>query len=228
MGDYGPSNFDVRSNLTALIVYQLPFGRGKQFGNHWNRFEDAIAGGWQLSMNIQANSGFPLTITNGPSCQNNCPEAQVGDYGQHVNQYRPMKIVGRGVHSGQFKWFGIDPSASCDPDPGVVPQCSSRGVDNGVSAYGRSGGATGDFGDARIGTERSPGYQNYDLGVQKGFRTFAEQNLKLRVDAFNAFNISSYGNPSTYLGGGSNPNFGVITSTRSAPRTLQLSAIYTF
>jgi hypothetical protein len=228
MGDYGPSNFDVRSNLTALIVYQLPFGHGKQFGNQWNRFEEAIAGGWQLSMNIQANTGFPLTITNGPSCQNNCPEAQVGDYGQHANQYRPMKIVNRGVHNGQFKWFGTDPSASCNPDPGVVPQCSSRGVDNGVSAYGRSGGATGDFGDARIGTERSPGYQNYDLGLQKGFRTFAEENLKLRLDAFNAFNISSYGNPGTYLGGGSNPNFGVITSTRSAPRTLQLSAIYTF
>jgi hypothetical protein len=105
---------------------------------------------------------------------------------------------------------------------------STHGVDNGTSAYGRSGGPTGDFGNARIGTQRSPGYQNYDVGIEKGFRTYGGESLKLRVDAFNAFNISSYGNPDTYIGGGSNPNFGVITGTRSAPRTLQLSAIYSF
>jgi hypothetical protein len=221
MGDYGPTEFDTRQNLTGLLVYELPFGHNKQFGSNWNHAVDELAGGWQISMNFSANTGFPLTITNGPACQNNCPEAQVGDYAQHVNQYRPMKIVNRGVHGGLFHWFGTDPTAMAD---------STRGVDNGTSAYGRSGsgGATGDFGDARVGTQRSPGYQDYDFGLQKGFRTYGEQLLKLRVDAFNAFNISSYGNPATYIGGGSNPTFGTITSTRSAPRTLQLSAIYTF
>ncbi len=228
LGDYGPTEFDTRQNLTGLVVYQLPFGHGKQFGSDWNRIADEVVGGWQVSMNFSANTGFPLTITQGPSCNNNCPEAQVGDYGQHVNQYRKMKIVNRGVHGGVFQWFGTDPSASCNPNPNVIATCSGHGVDNGISAYGRSGGATGDFGNAHIGTERSPGYQNYDLGLQKGFRTYSEQSLKLRVDAFNAFNISSYGNPATYIGGGANPTFGTITSTRSAPRALQLSAIYSF
>jgi outer membrane receptor protein involved in Fe transport len=219
LGDYGPTEFDTRQNLTGLAVYQLPFGHGKRFGSNWNRVADEFAGGWQLSMTFSANTGFPLTIVQGPDCQNNCPEAQVGDYAQHVNQYRPMKIVNRGVHAGLFKWFGTDPTALAN---------STHGVDNGTSAYGRSGGPTGDFGNARIGTQRSPGYQNYDFGLEKGFRTYGGESIKLRVDAFNAFNISSYGNPDTYIGGGSNPDFGVITGTRSAPRTLQLSAIYTF
>ena len=219
LGDYGPTEFDNRHGLTGIAVYQLPFGHSKQFGANWGHIADEIAGGWQVSMNFQVNTGFPLTITNGPDCLNNCPEAQVGDYGQHVNQYRKMKIVNRGVHGGLFQWFGTDPTAAAN---------SAHGVDNGTSAYGRAGGPTGDFGNAHIGTERSPGYQSYDFALQKGFRTYSEQSLKLRVDAFNAFNISSYGNPATYIGGGSNPTFGTITGTRSAPRTLQLAAIYSF
>jgi hypothetical protein len=227
LGDYGPSNFDARHSLNSIVVYQLPFGHNKQFGANWGHIADEFVGGWQVSMNLQVNTGFPLTISNGPSCNNNCPEMQVNDYGQHTNQYRRMKIVNRGVSNGLFHWFGTDPSAMCAP-AGATGQCSKRGVDNGISAYGRQGGTGNDFGTAHIGTERSPGYQSYDFSLQKGFRTYAEQSLKLKVDAFNAFNISSYGNPGTYLGGGSNPGFGVITSTRSAPRQLQLSAIYSF
>jgi outer membrane receptor protein involved in Fe transport len=218
LGDYGPTEFDNRHNFNGILVYELPFGHNKPIGAKWNRIADEVAGGWQVSMNFSANTGFPLTITNGFSCNNNCPEQQTGDYAQHADQYRKMKIVDRGVHGGVFKWFGTDPSASAN---------SSHGTDNGRSAYGRSGGGV-NFGTAHIGTERSPGYQNYDMALQKGFRTYSEQSLKLRVDAFNAFNISSYGNPATYIGGGSNPNFGAITGTRSSPRQLQLSAIYSF
>jgi hypothetical protein len=218
LGDYGPSEFNATHIISAVAIYELPFGHNKQFGGSWNRVTDEVLGGWQVSMNVQANTGFPLTIVQGPDCADNCPEAQVGDYGQHANQYRPMKIVNRGVHGGIFQWFGTDPSAIAN---------SAHGVDNGTSAYGRSGG-TSDFGNDHIGTERGPGFQNYDFSLVKAFRTFGGQSLKARVDAFNAFNISSYGTPNTYIGGGSNPDFGAITSTRSGPRTLQLSAIYTF
>ena len=38
--DYGYNNFDARHNFSATAVYQLPFGRDKQFGSNWNRLED--------------------------------------------------------------------------------------------------------------------------------------------------------------------------------------------
>jgi hypothetical protein len=51
--------------------------------------------------------------------------------------------------------------------------------------------------------------------------------MKARIDAFNAFNIASYGPPETYIGG--NPtNFGDITGTLSGPRKIQISLIYAF
>jgi hypothetical protein len=212
-GDYGPSNFDARQSLTGTAVYELPFGHKKQFGGDWNRVVDGVLGGWQVSANMQLNTGYPLSITSGNTCNNNCPGNADGI--AHANQYLPMKISGRGKNAlGVFKWFGTDPSA--------VP-CTTPGLNPGQCAYGKAL----DFGTAHVGTEVGPGFQNYDLSLLKGFRTIGSQSLKARIDAFNAFNISSYGNPNARITG-NKANFGSITGTRSGPRTLQLSLVYQF
>jgi hypothetical protein len=220
-GDYGPSTFDARQSVTGTVVYQLPFGHGKQFGSEWNHAIEEIAGGWQISGNMQLNTGYPLTIhQNGNQCNNNCAMGTTGtqDYFGFANQYGKMKITGRGTVDGMFKWFGTDPSAQ---------PCAARGTsptNNPDCAYGRP---SQDFGTAHVGTERGPGFQNYDLSLSKAFTTMREESLKIRADAFNAFNISSYGAPESYIGG--NPtNFGQITGTASGPRKIQLSAIYQF
>jgi hypothetical protein len=219
-GDYGPSSFDARQNVSATAVYQLPFGRGRQFGSSWNTVTDEILGGWQLSMNALLNSGYPLTIhDNGMQCQDNCSQLLSQDYFGFANQYSKMKIAGRGRNaSGQFQWFGTDPSAIPCHTQGTAP------TDTPNCAYGRP---SQDFGTAHVGTERGPGFQNYDMSLSKAFKTYKEETLKARIDAFNAFNISSYGPPETYIGG--NPtNFGDITSTLSGPRKIQISLIYAF
>jgi hypothetical protein len=67
------------------------------------------------------------------------------------------------------------------------------------------------------------------MSLSKGFKTWKEETLKARADAFNAFNIASYGQPNVYIGGGNPANsFGAITGTNSAPRKLQISLVYQF
>ena len=218
-GNYGPSSFDARQNVSGTAIYQLPFGRGKQFGAAWNPVTDAVLGGWQLSMNARLNSGYPLTIhMNGQQCKNNCAENLSQDYFGFANHYGPMKIAGRGMVGGIFKWFGTDPTA--------VP-CTSHNASQPAGkecAYGRP---SQDFGTTSVGTERGPGFQDYDFSLSKGFTTFKEETIKARVDAFNAFNIASYGAPNTYIGS-SVASFGQISGTNSAPRKIQLSLIYAF
>jgi hypothetical protein len=218
--NYGPSSFDARQSATGTAVYQLPFGHGKQYGATWNNLVDEVLGGWQLSGNLQLNTGYPLTIhQSGTQCNNNCAENLSGDYFGYANQYGHMKIAGRGRNAaGVFKWFGTDPSA--------VP-CTTRGTsptNNSSCAYGRP---SQDFGTTHVGTERGPGFQNYDLSLSKGFKTIKDEVLKARIDAFNAFNIASYGQPNTYIGG-STSSFGAITGTNSGPRKIELSLIYSF
>ncbi|MCC6538574.1 MAG: carboxypeptidase regulatory-like domain-containing protein, partial [Bryobacterales bacterium] len=59
------SDFDIRHNITANTVVELPFGQGK----HWLRdipgWADHFVGGWQFSALSKVRSGLPLTITTG-------------------------------------------------------------------------------------------------------------------------------------------------------------------
>jgi hypothetical protein len=59
----GRTSFDYRHVQYATMVWELPVGRGKKFLSGMNRFEDAVVGGWQLSLTEQGRSGQPLNIT---------------------------------------------------------------------------------------------------------------------------------------------------------------------
>ncbi len=205
--DWGPAGYDVRHNLTVTGVYDLPVGRGRMFLSGANRWVDGAIGGWRLSTAIVLYSGFPQTTTgpgnNSQSFGNSRP-----------NQYRPLKIVHRTIDN----WFGTDPSAT---------PCTTPGVDNGVCAFGVP--APNAFGTARNGNLRGPGFHNIDMSIFKDFHVWRENTLGFRFDAFNAFNIASYGNPDTGI---TDSNFGNIsnqgTPTRSNERHLQFSGNYRF
>jgi hypothetical protein len=211
--DWGPAAYDVRHNFSGSGVYALPFGHGKQYLSGANRLVDEVIGGWKVSTAAVVYSGFPETIL-GPSNNSN------SDGNARPNQYRPLKIVNRSINN----WYGTDPSA--------IP-CTTPGVDNGLCAFGAP--APNTFGDARNGNTRGPGYLNVDMSAFKDFTTFREQTLGFRFDAFNAFNIVSYGNPDTGI---TDSNFGNISNqgtadgiqqaVRSTERRLQFSANYRF
>ncbi len=65
------SNLDVRHRFVFNALYELPFGRGRQFGNNWNSALDAVVGGWQFSPILTLASGFPIDVVcqycSGPS-----------------------------------------------------------------------------------------------------------------------------------------------------------------
>jgi len=201
--DYGPSGQDIRHNLNAVGVYALPFGRGQAYGGQMNRLLDLVVGGWKASGSIIDYSGLPTTI-NGPGSSN------TNSFGQsRANHYRKLVIKNRSVDH----WFGTDPSAI---------GCSAGG-DNGICAYGASAPLT--FGTASINSERAPGYLQIDGSAFKDFHITESQSLGFRADFFNLFNIASYGNPDNNV---TDSNFGQISSVRSPPRQIQLSAHYTF
>ena len=60
--EWGPTYFDIQHNISASFVYELPVGKGKQFGANMPKALDLVAGGWQLGGIVMAHTGFPLTI----------------------------------------------------------------------------------------------------------------------------------------------------------------------
>jgi len=59
--NYSNSNFDVRHAFKGYAVYQLPFGKGKQFLSG-NQAMDALVGGWQVSGTVVLQTGNPFTV----------------------------------------------------------------------------------------------------------------------------------------------------------------------
>jgi hypothetical protein len=59
--NYGPSNFDIRNQFKARVVYDLPVGKGRMFFNH-NTLIDEVFGGFQVSTTLQLSSGNPFSV----------------------------------------------------------------------------------------------------------------------------------------------------------------------
>jgi Carboxypeptidase regulatory-like domain/TonB-dependent Receptor Plug Domain len=207
--DDGVAGYDVKHNISGTGVYALPVGRGKEYFSRVSGLMDEIIGGWKLSTAAISYSGFPGNILGGSSSSNS--------YGPNrANEYFKMKIVGR-THD---HWFGTDPS--------VMP-CTTAGSkinsDGNACAFGVPANYT--FGTSKNGSIRGPGYFNVDMSAFKDFHLFENHTVGFRFDAFNAFNIVSYGNPDTGIG---DTNFGNVSlqGVRSVERHLQFSAKYTF
>ena len=64
--------------VDASVIYQLPFGSGRQFLNTGGAMA-AIAGGWQLSSTFTAYSGAPFTVTSSATSLNAPGNPQLAD-----------------------------------------------------------------------------------------------------------------------------------------------------
>lgn len=84
----GNSNLDVRHRLVLSSLYELPFGRGKQFGHNWNGVVETVLGGWQLSPILQLQSGLPFDVIDQANSPNTRPDL-TGSLHQtgHISQW---------------------------------------------------------------------------------------------------------------------------------------------
>lgn len=97
--DYGLSNFNYSQRFTLSTLYELPFGRGRAFLHNANGVENAIAGGWQLTTIVTAQSGAPFT-TNLAN-----PTANTGTF------TRPNRVCDGNLPSSEQtiqRWFNLD------------------------------------------------------------------------------------------------------------------------
>jgi hypothetical protein len=98
---------DLTHSLVINYNYELPFGKGKQFGADWGRPMNAILGGWQWSGILTAHTGLPLSIN--PASNNS------GGFG--FNQ-RPNIVPGVSlVPQNQSINNWINAAAFAQPDP---------------------------------------------------------------------------------------------------------------
>jgi hypothetical protein len=60
----GETTSDFPVHLAIISIYELPFGRGRQFMNQANSVAEALLGGWKVSGEYQYLSGTPISWGN--------------------------------------------------------------------------------------------------------------------------------------------------------------------
>jgi hypothetical protein len=210
--DYGQSDYNLPIQNVTSLVYELPFGRGKQFLNTVNPAVDAALGGWQISAINTAQAGTPFNLTYSPnSAQAVSPQISATYRG--ANEYRPNVVPGLKATQG------------------VGNRAANTGYVNYVNLAAftlpaikdANGNVLSPFGNASRNPARTPAFNETDFALNKKFSTPVEGlKAEFRTEFYNLFNHTNYYLPST-IGGtqGSVASSGGQISSTFTPRVIQ-------
>jgi hypothetical protein len=207
--DYGPCDYDIRHNLNAQYVYQLPVKvRSHSLGYALN--------GWQISGTVFWHSGVPFSVLSTPYSasgngivQGSGPQFASVVPGVPLYDHHPIPGV---TQAGTLQWLNPDAFVSAvDPSTG---QCN--GGDSAQNCQ---------FGNLGRNALRGPDFLWSDFYLTKWFLLSEHVKLRFEGQFFNVFNHPNFalpsmvqagipGNPSTQSG------FGALTSTTSPPTGL--------
>ena len=188
---YSSASWDIRHSLTTNFNYELPFGRGKQYGSNMNRFVDMFVGGWQANGLLTLRTGAPITMVG--SCKGVWSRC-LPDYASGYN--------------------GGDDAA---PSGGRTPN-EWFNISNYALAYSNSASGIATGGDVGLQTITSPPTKTMDFSLFKDFRLAGERVfMQFRAEAINLGNFTVLSQPDVSVGDakafGGNGNFGAITSS---------------
>jgi len=207
--DYGPCDYDIRQNLSAQYVYQLPLKTE-------NRALGYAVNGWQVSGTAFWHTGIPFSVLSTPYSANgqgivNGSGPQFASVVPGVPLYEHKPIPGI-TQPGTVQW--LNPNAfvsTVDPSTGAC-----LGGDNRENCQ---------FGDLGRNALRGPDFLWSDLYITKWFAL--TERVKLRFDAqfFNVFNHPNFALPNMVLAGipgkpSTQTGFGALSYATSPPTGL--------
>jgi hypothetical protein len=107
----GIQDWDRTHTMNITLIYELPFGREKQFGQEWSTAMDALLGGWQLNATHTMQSGLPFNVSYADSSAD-----------RDVGPNRPNLIGDPEGPKTRDQWFNTTPigaTGSAFGDPAI-------------------------------------------------------------------------------------------------------------
>ncbi len=206
--EYGNCDYDVRHNVSAFGIYEIPF-----HSNH--ALLSQMLKGWQVSQTAILHSGVPFSVLSAPYTANNDGIFQ-GSGPQYANRvpgvplYRKVPVSGV-TQTGSRQWLNPDAFASVvDPSTGA---CA-----------GGDSPANCQFGNSGRNNERGPHFTYSEMYVTKTLHLSDHVTFRFDTQFFNVFNHPNFALPSNQAGtpgkAGTQTGFGALTSTISPPTGL--------
>ena len=201
-GDYGRSDFDVRSRGVADFVY------APGFHNRW-------AKDFVLSGIFTAQSGQPFSIFSGPA---------YGQVTQRISLTPGSTVRTTGNPAGYFSGVSRNNLASISAG-NACPSLYAQ-----PTLYSATSNPAACVGNSGRNAWSGPVYISQDLALQRALTFGERQSVILRAEGYNVFNRANYYNPISELSNDGihiNPEFGLIRSAHD-PREVQFAARYQF
>ncbi len=208
-GNYGNSDYDIRHNISADLVYSPGF----RFGN---RFANGVFGGWQLSSKVFWRTGLPFSITDA--------NAALGNGGGTILA-QPLTSTGLQTSCGAANNYVtgvpcLNANAFINSAPTTFPGYTQW------SAQGRN-------------AFRGPNYFDLDAALYKNFKITERLTFGLGAQVFNLLNHPNFAIPDAGLGdatfglitgmiGTPTSPYGNFLGFDSSPRIVQVSGKITF
>jgi hypothetical protein len=197
-------DFDRTHVFAQSYVYELPFGKGKQFMQSgpaaW------VLGGWQVNGILQIYSGTPLTFNGNSSLLKSPGNSTTLNY--FGNGIQVTKGNGRSA-----TWFTPTICSFGGANP-VTNNCFSQ------PGAELPAGSPPEFGNLGWNVISGPGAWNLDSSIFRNFSIKERWKIQLRGEAFSVINTPRWNNPNTDI---TSSNFGFITGAGGA-RSIQLGA----
>jgi hypothetical protein len=223
--DYGPCDYDIRHNLNAQYVYQLPVRvRNHSLGYALN--------GWQISGTAFWHSGVPFSVLSTPYSAINPITMQEEGIVQGSGPQFASLVPGvdpycrhcnlPATQAGTIQWLNPDAFVSTvDPSEQII---NGQNVPAG-SCYGGDSAQNCRFGNLGRNALRGPDFLWSDFYLTKWFALTEHVKLRFEGQFFNVFNHPNFGLPSVVQAGiPGNPStqtgFGALTYTTSPPTGL--------
>lgn len=210
--NYADSDYDVRHNINANFIWQVPIGQGQWLLHDSNKWVNGILGGWQLSGIFRWNSGLPI--------------------------FSPYDDARWATNwNVQSSAVPIGPIQTC-PDRGGLTAPKLFGCDPTGAYQDWRNAQPGETGARNI--LRLPGYIDFDAGLGKTFHMpWGEKHtLQIRWDTFNVTNTQRLGaidSSRTGFGIVLDPqtakppvNWSNFTAIQGSPRVMQFGFRYEF
>ena len=180
---------DIPARYVHALVYELPFGRGRRFGGGVSKAANQLIGGWQLNTIVEYSSGIPIQL----SVANDLP----------IFNFKNMPNVISGVNQAANYGGKFDPATD---------------VYLNLAAFAEPGNVIGNA-PHPLSELRGFGIRKEHVGIIKTFPITERVLFDFRVEFFNVFNRTHFGNPN---GNVSDPvAFGTIFSQANSPRSTQ-------
>ncbi len=204
--DYGPCDYDIRHNLNAQYVYQLPL----KVHSHSLGY---VLNSWQISGTAFWHSGVPFSVLSTPYSANgngivqgSGPQFASVVPGVPLYEHHPIPDV---TQAGTLQWLNPDAFGSAvDPSTG---QC-----------YGGDSAQNCQFGNLGRNALHGPDFLWSDFYLTKWFPLSEHVKLRFEGQFFNVFNHPNFALPSMVQAGipgnsSTQSGFGALTYTTSPP-----------